>query len=146
MKLKLLANALLGVPLVFYATFVAARTPTPADLRFCTWYGSMAQRALMHQRSGVPMGDLVQELERNPNHTYAMDFMGWATTAPAWVNDVSADASEHCLEIVRRNMRGWLVDDPERLRVEDKPGDFVGGITRLPSKNEAQAPATSQQH
>ena len=91
------------------------------------------------------MDDLVQELRRNPNRNYAMDFMSWATTTPPWVTDVSSNASEQCLEIVRRNMRGWLVDDPERPRVED-PGNNVGGITRLPSKSAAPAPATSQQH
>jgi hypothetical protein len=136
--------AFLVVPLVLCATFVYARTPTPADQRFCAWYGSMAQRALVHQRSGVPMDDLVQELRRNPNREYAMDFMGWATTAPQWANDVSGDASEHCLEIVRRNMRGFLVDDPERVRVVNTPDDHIGSITRIPSNRPAPAPATSQ--
>jgi hypothetical protein len=139
------ADTLLVVPLIFCATSVYARTPTPADQRFCVWYGSMAQRALMHYRSGVPMDDLVQELRHNPNHEYAMDFMSWATTAPPWVNDVSGNASEHCLEIVRRDMRGWLVDDPERFREENTPGEHVGTVTRIPSNSEAPAPATSRQ-
>jgi hypothetical protein len=131
---------------IFFATSVYARTPTPADQHFCEWYGSMAQRALIHQRSGIPMDDLVQELRRNPNHEYAMDFMSWATTTPPWVNDVSGDASEHCLEIVRRDMRGFLVDDPERFRVVNTPNDHIGTITPIPSNSAAPAPAASQQH